>query len=390
MSGIEVIPAVTKAQQRDFVELQWRLYKDDPYWIPPMRTNLEELAGFRPHPFFEHSQGQSFNAYKAGKCVGRISAYAHWPYVKRMKDRRGYFGFFESEDDPEIANALYDTAHRWLAEKDLMAMRGPINPSLNYELGCLIDGFDTAPCFGITHNPPYHQKLYEGYGMTKAQDLFCFYGHTSMLASTDRKLEFVVIEATRRFDVKVRKLNTKKFNEEIRSFLDIYNQSLVGTWGFTPMSEAEVAHTADSLKYLIVPEMTAVAEINGRIVGVVFGLLDYNPRIKKIDGRLWPFGFFRLLWNKKAIKKVRLISTNVVPEYQKWGLGLVLLYYLVPAVINWGIEEVEFSWVLESNTLSCGSLRRGGAKQSKAFRVFDHGQPTPYVAGQNDGIGDFK
>ena len=125
--------------------------------------------------------------------------------------------------------------------------------------------------------------------------------------------------------------------------------------------------------------MTTVAEIEGRPIGVVFGLLDYNPRIKLIDGRLFPFGFLRLLWNKSAIKKVRLISTNVVPEYQRWGVGVVLLARLVPDILKWGIQECEFSWVLESNHLSLQSLRRGGAKLEKTFRIYDFGQATPYV-----------
>jgi GNAT superfamily N-acetyltransferase len=125
--------------------------------------------------------------------------------------------------------------------------------------------------------------------------------------------------------------------------------------------------------------MTTVAEINGRPVGAQFGMLDYNPRIKQINGRLFPFGFLRLLWNKRAIKKVRLISTNVIPEYQRWGLGVVLLSRLVPEVLAWGIEVAEFSWVLESNHLSNQSLRRGGAICDKTYRIYDYGLATPYV-----------
>jgi GNAT superfamily N-acetyltransferase len=133
---------------------------------------------------------------------------------------------------------------------------------------------------------------------------------------------------------------------------------------------------ADSMKHLIVPEMTTIAEIDGRAVGAQFGLLDYNTRIKQIDGRLFPFGFIRLLWNKKAIKRVRLISTNVIPEYQKWGLGLVISSRLLPEAIEWGIEEGEFSWVLESNKLSYGTLKRAGTKITKRYRLFDYPAPS--------------
>jgi len=128
---------------------------------------------------------------------------------------------------------------------------------------------------------------------------------------------------------------------------------------------------AGGLKHLIIPEMTTICEKDGVPVGVVFGLLDYNSRIKSIDGRLFPFGFFKLLWNRRAIKRIRLISTNVLPQYQGWGLGLVLLDRLLTDIIAWGIEEAEFSWVLETNKLSRGSLERGGAKLIKTYRIYD-------------------
>ena len=127
---------------------------------------------------------------------------------------------------------------------------------------------------------------------------------------------------------------------------------------------------------MIIPELTCAAEVDGRTVAAAFGLLDYNPRIKKIDGRLFPFGFLRLLTRRKKIKRIRMISTNVLPEYQRWGLGLVVLAQLVPDVLAWGIEEAEFSWVLESNYLSFQSLKRGGAKLVKTYRVYDYPAPT--------------
>ena len=168
-------------------------------------------------------------------------------------------------------------------------------------------------------------------------------------------------------------MDRKNFVRDVRTFLDIYNSSLGGTWGFVPLSEGEIDHLAASMKHLITPELTSIAEVDGRPVGTAFALLDYNPRIKQIDGRLFPFGFMRLFWNRRAIKSIRIISTNVVPEYQKWGLGLVILNRFVPDAIAWGIQEVEFSWVLESNQLSYKTLKRGGAKLTKTYRVYDRG-----------------
>ena len=155
-------------------------------------------------------------------------------------------------------------------------------------------------------------------------------------------------------------------------FLEIYNRSMTNTWGFVPMTPDEVEHMAEGLRYLIVPEMTVAAEIDGQVVGVAFGMPDYNPRIKEIDGRLFPFGVFHLLRNRRAIKKIRMISTNVLPEFQRYGVGLVLMQGLVPKAMEWGLQEAEFSWVLESNSLSYGSLKKGGAKITKTYRLYDY------------------
>jgi GNAT superfamily N-acetyltransferase len=153
--------------------------------------------------------------------------------------------------------------------------------------------------------------------------------------------------------------------------LDVYNRALQQTWGYVPLSDAELEDHAKGLKYLIVPELTSIAEIDGRPVGVGFGLLDYNQIIKQINGKLLPFGFIKLLTKKREIKRLRLISTNVLPEYQKWGLGLVTLNRILPDALDFGITIGEFSWVLESNSLSRGTIERGGAKLTKTHRVYD-------------------
>jgi GNAT superfamily N-acetyltransferase len=183
----------------------------------------------------------------------------------------------------------------------------------------------------------------------------------------------VVMQIIEHYDVRLRPLDTSRFVEDVEAFLSVYNHSLVSTWGFVPMSAAEVKHMAKALRYLIVPELAVAAEMDGKLVGATFCLPDYNPRIKAIDGRLFPFGFFRLLRRKDAIKRVRSISTNVLPEYQRMGLGLALMHGLAPKGIEWGIEEIEFSWILDSNTLSWKSLAKAGVQRSKTYRMYDLG-----------------
>ncbi|MGE0757882.1 MAG: N-acetyltransferase [Pirellulaceae bacterium] len=376
MSPVTVVPARTRQQQRDFLDLPAAIYRDDPVWIPALRMNVRELVGFARHPFHEENELQAFVAYRDGRPVGRIVAIVNNAHIQRYKDRRGFFGFFESQDDQEVADGLFGTVRDWLAQRDIHDMRGPANPTLNYECGLLIDGFDTSPYFMMTHNPPYYARLTEAFGFRKTQDMYAFGAHVEMLWSLDAKLQVICEESKRRLNIHSRSMNRRRFDEEVRTFLRIYNDSLGGTWGYTPLSEREIVHLSRSLKMLIVPELSSIAEVDGKVIGASFVMLDYNPRIKQINGRLFPFGFLRLLWNKRGIKRIRLISTNVVPEYQRWGVGLVLMQNLIAPVLNWGVKDVEFSWVLETNTLSAGTLRRGGAKITKTYRLYDYG-PTP-------------
>jgi GNAT superfamily N-acetyltransferase len=371
MSDLTVKPVNTRKERKQFLNFPWKLYQGDPYWVPPLRGNQLRLLNYKPHPFYEYSEIQTFVATRGGEPCGRIAAIINHAHNQRYQEKRGFFGFFECVDEQSVADALFHAARNWLMQRGMTTVRGPVNPSMNYECGLLIDGFDSMPTFMMTYNPLYYGRLIEATGLQKVQDMYAFWGHVDMLKGLDQKLAFVVEEATRRFDIKLRTLDRSKFYEDVRMFLDIFNRSLVGHWGFVPMSEAEVDYMAAELRYLIVPEMTTAAEIDGEPVGAVFGLLDFNPRIRKINGRLFPFGFLRLLMNKKAIKRIRLISTNVIPEYQKWGVGLVLLSRLVPDALAWGIEEGEFSWVSESNRLSYQSLKRGGAKITKTYRLYD-------------------
>ena len=377
VADIAIQPVETRSQQQRFIRLPWRIYADDPCWMPPVIMSQQELLGFRKHPFYERSKSQSFLATRGGRDVGRITAIVNAGHIDRYKEQRGFFGFFECDEDTAASRALFQAAGDWLHAQGMTCIRGPANPTLNYECGLLIEGFDTPPFFMMTHNRPWYAQLVEDAGFGKIEDMFAFWGETSMLGGLDPKLVTMVEGVKERFGVTVRPLDRRRFADEVRTFLHIYNESLGGTWGFVPLTSGEIDHMAASLKYLIEPELTLVAEVEGKPVGAVFCLLDYNPRIKAIDGRLFPFGFLRLLWNKRAIKRLRAISTNVIPEYQAWGIGLVLMNGLYERFMKWGLREVEFSWVLESNYLSRRTLERGGALVTKKYRMYQDDPPRP-------------
>lgn len=371
MADVVVKPVASRGERKQFLQLPWELYRNDPNWIPPLLMNQKELLGYKHHPFYDDAEIQTFLAMQDGRPVGRIAAIVNHAHNRRHSERRGFFGFFESIDDGQVAAALFDAARRWFAERDIHQLRGPCNPSLNYECGLLVEGFDSAPFFMMTHNLPYYGRLIESCGFAKTQDLLAFYGNRDMIAHLDKKLAYIADQAVQRFNIVIRKLNRKRFVEDVRTFLQLYNDSLGATWGFVPLSEGEIQHLAKSMRFLIEPDLAVFAEVDGKPIGAAFGLLDYNPRIKEMNGRLLPLGFLKLITGHRQLKRMRVLSTNVIPEYQRWGVGLSLADEIKRQVIEWELDHIEFSWVLESNQLSRRTLEKGGAHLYKRYRLYD-------------------
>jgi hypothetical protein len=228
---IEVISVSTRRDRKRFFDFPWQLYRNDPNWVPPLRLNQLELLNYRKHPFYLTAEIQTFYAWRDGQVVGRIAAIVDHAHNKYYDERRGMFGFFESLNDYRVAQALFDSAGAWLRERGQTAIRGPANPSQNYEWGLLIDGFEQPPTFMMAYNPPYYSELIEQYGFGKAQDMYSFWGHAGMLEQLDRALAFVAGEATRRFKVSVRPLDPKRFTQDICAFLQIWQSACPANGG---------------------------------------------------------------------------------------------------------------------------------------------------------------
>jgi hypothetical protein len=373
--SIQVIAVKNWFQQKRFLDFPAQVYKEDPYWVPQLRIEQSGLVGFsffgRRDPFYIRNSCQSFIAVDGNRTVGRICAILNRGHIERYGDGVGFFGFFECVDNFDTAKMLFDVAGEWLKDNGCKIIRGPVNPSLNHTLGLLIDGFDKMPTFMMTYNPQYYENLIEQNGFKKAQDLYAYWGAITMLPKVNAKLQPICDRIKEHTGAKIRTVDTKNFQHDVERFLKIYNKSLANTWGFVPMEEAEIKEMAFFLKRLMIPELTTAVELDGEMVGASFALPDFNPRIKSINGRLFPFGIFKLLRKKEDIKSIRIISTNVLPEYQMLGLGMLLLNAMVPKILDNKITDAEFSWVLESNTFSRGSLEKGGATRTKTYRVYD-------------------
>ena len=372
MSGQVVVrPAVSWRDHRRFQRLAWSIYAGDLNWVPPILAQERQLLGWGQHPFFDNAEIVTLLAERGGRVVGRLAAIVNHVHNRKYNERRGFFGFFECIDDAAVAGGLFEAGEDWLRQRGMTAARGPVNPSLNYTCGLLVDGFDRPPCFLMTYNPPYYGALVESCGFAKSQDMYAYEMDVGRLAALTKRYKPAVLAALESFRLVIRPFDPGKYQQQTQTYLDIYNRSLEGTWGFTPLQPREARHIAGELRQVIVPELAVFAEIGGHPIGAVLALLDYNQILRKLNGRLFPFGFVRLLTGRRHITAARVMSINMVPGYQTAGLGIVLLDNLVGAVAKWGIERYEFSWVLESNVRSRGTLERAETKITSTYRLYD-------------------
>jgi len=373
---VTVRAAISIRDRRRFQRLPWAIYSGDPSWVPPILSQERGLLGWadwrgRRHPFCDNAEIITFLAERRGATVGRVAVLVNNIHNQKYNEKVGFFGFFECIDDPAIATALFDAGQAWLRSHGMTVCRGPVNPSLNYTCGLLIDGFTTPPVFLMTYNPPYYAALIEACGFTKSQDLYAYEMDVALLAKLVDRYKPAVISALEGRGLTVRPFDPSRFDEEIKTYLELYNSSLDGTWGFTPLQQGEVRQIAAELKHIIAPEFAAFAMVNGQTIGAVLALLDYNQIIRTINGRLFPFGALKLIRGHKRIDVARGMAVTMSPGYQQSGLGIVLLDRLVEAAKPWGLKCWEFSWVLESNKSSRGTLERLGTKRSKTYRIYD-------------------
>ena len=368
---ITVRTVTTWRDRRRFQRLPWAIYANDPNWVPPILSQERLLLGWGRHPFFDHAEMVTLLAERDGKVAGRIAVFVNDIHNAKYDEKRGFFGFFECVDDVEVARELFAAGRAWLLQRGMTDWRGPVNPSLNYTCGLLIDGFTGPPVFLMTYNRPYYAALVEAVGFTKTQDMYAYEMDVALLAKLVDRYKPAVMSSLEGDDFVVRRFDRKRFAADIRTFLEIYNRALDGTWGFTPLQQGEVTHIAKEMGQIIAPEFAAFAVVDGVAVGAVLALLDYNQIIRRLNGRLLPFGIFRILWGRKRINVARAMAVTMLPEYQQSGLGIVLLDRLVESAKPWGLKGWEFSWVLESNEASRGSLRRAGTKLAKTYRIYD-------------------
>lgn len=353
-----------------FIKFQWDIYKNDKYWVPPLIMDKKKLLDKEKHPFYKHAESELFLALRNGKIVGRIAAIKNDLHNKYHNDKVGFFGFFECINDQSVANSLFDAAKEWLRSKGLTEMRGPANPSSNDEYGMLIDGFDDEPRIMMTYNPKYYLDLCDNYGFKKAKDLYAYKLENRKVISSD-KLRRVAEIAQKRSGIKITQIDMKNFDKEIEKVKYVYNKAWAPNWGFVPMTDEEIDFMAKELKPIAEPSLILFGEIENKIVGFSLVLLDYNYVLKKINGRLFPFGFLKILKHKKEIKWSRILTLGIIPEYQKRGLDAVFYWEIVQRAANVGILLGEASWILEDNDMMNRGAETMNGEIYKKYRIYE-------------------
>jgi len=369
--SIVIKKAETKKDLKKFVKLPWKIYKNNLYWVPPLIIDKLSMLDKKKHPFYKIADVEFFLAEKDGELVGRIAAIVNHKHNEFHNDKVGFFGFFECINDQEVANSLFDTVKEWLKERGMDTMRGPMNPSTNYELGLLINAFDKSPQVMMTYNPEYYITLFENYGLKKSMDLYAYLIKNETTVTDKLKRVAEIVQKRRPFVV--RTINMKDFDNEVKKVKEIYNDAWSKNWGFVPYTDEEFDHMAKDLKLIVNPDLVLIAELEGKPIGFALSLPNINEiLINNPSGRLFPTGIFKLLFGKNKVKTCRIITLGIKRDYQKLGYDSVLYYETWRrATQENGIVAGEASWVLEINDMMNRAAELLNGELYKKYRIYD-------------------
>ena len=357
--------------RKEFVGMPWSIYGDDPNWVPPLRFDRMKLLAPDGVPFWNHADRALLLCRKEGKIVGRLAAIHDPRYLATHGENVGYFGFFESIDDLDVADALFSSAESWLRERGVVKVVGPLQPSLNDEAGLLVRGFDDPPQVLMPYNPEYYSRLIESVGYSKVKDLFAWRLDKSFLTEKLERVRDLVME---REDLTIRNFRfspKSAFREDVRLLRTLYNEAWEPNWGTIRMSEAEVEALADDLKLVAEKDLVLVAERAGVPVGFVIALPDINQvLIDNRNGRLLP-GLLRILFRRRAITRGRILALGLLPAFQRRGIDAALYYEIGRRMTGpHGYTESEASWILEDNHPMNNALEMMQGQHYKTYRLY--------------------
>jgi len=368
-------PINTPKERREFIRSWWRIYANDPNWVPPLISEREAFLDPKRNPFYEHADVALFMAERGGQPVGTIAAFINHRHNEYHEEKTGFFGFFETIQDYSVAEGLLNTARDWVKARGMERLRGPANYSTNEECGLLVDGFDSPPVVLMTYNPRYYVDFLERYGMVKAMDLFAYHVDKSLLGPKGEfppRLVKLVERVKERGHVTVRKIDRKHLDQEVEKIKALYNAAWSRNWGFVPMTDAEIDHLAEGLKQIADFDIVFIAEANGEPIGFSLTLPDMHEVLYHLrDGRLFPTGWLKFLWYRRKITRVRIFALGVLEKYRGTGGDILLYYETAKAALEKGYSQAEMGWVLECNDLMNRVVVNLGGKKYKTYRFYE-------------------
>jgi GNAT superfamily N-acetyltransferase len=378
-SSVELtdVPLANRALVNRFIRVPWhvnRHHHPSAHWVPPLLMDRRDFLTPAKNPFFDHVEAGFWLATRDGVDVGRIAAVLDQDYVKFHGEQTGYYGMFECIDDAEVAQALFERAESWLREHRCTSAIGPLELSTNYMSGVLIEGFDRDPGVQMPYNPPYYGALFEGAGFQKGRDLYFWSLDTS--EDPPARIVRVADRVKQKARIEIRHMDLKRWDREVGICLDIYNDAWEQNWGFVPMSEKEFRHVAKDLKMVIKEDLGLIAEVDGEPVAFVLSIVDVNPTMKKIDGKLFPTGVFRLLWDLKFRERAsvtggRLILLGIRDGYRGRGIDVMLMLETYRAAQRHGLRRGDIGWTLEDNFRVNRAIEHMGGERVATYRVYE-------------------
>ncbi len=370
---VEITEVASRADLTAFIKFPWRIYTNDPAWVPPLIIERKEFLDRKKHPFYKHGDAALFLARRSGKIVGRIMASDDPNYNSLHQANVGCFGLFESINDASVASALFKAAAGWLRGRGRDEIMGPIDYSTNYVCGLLVHGFEHPPMILTSHNPPYYEALVESAGFTKTMDFYAWW-----FAQPDRaakRLRRLAGARKERQSFSIRSIDLANLSAESGRIREVYNEAWQENWGFVPFTPNEFDFMTHELKPIVEPEFTLIAEVGDKPAGFILCVPDINVALRHANGRLtWfglPIGLAKLLYYKRRIKTVRLVALGIVAKYRRHGIAEMLVLRAIENVmIKRGFAAGECSLVLEDNVMMNRFLEAIGAQRYKTYRIY--------------------
>ncbi len=356
-----------------FIDVPFVLRADDPQWVPPLRFERRAFLNPKKNPWFDHAEAQLFLAERDGRAVGRICAHIDHRWDSYQGGSDGFFGFFESEDDPETAKALLDAALEWVRARGRERILGPMDFTTNDECGLLVDGFDEPSMILEPWHPPYYRELLEGQGLTKAIDLQMWELWFGDLKEGEQFTPMIHAAAkhSREQGVVVRPMKKRDMRAEVERFMEVYNVAWGKNWGFVPITDAEVRFQAKNLKPVLDENWAMIAEKDGEVVGAALTLPDVEQALTKMNGRLLPTGWWHFVRRKSYIDRLRVFALGVLPQHQHLGVAAALYERHLEAAEHHGPSGGHMGWILETNKPMNRAMEGMGGHVVQRYRIFE-------------------